>query len=123
MRRMYIVIALSLVAWCVSAETLTMDAQRDDPEFFALFVKTYKDAGIDLIIDVLPPLRCVANVKSGDMVGYLFSDYAIADFSRIRMSFVSDSLPIRFIAEREWPGFAHRRSINGESALNGQVPA
>lgn len=67
MRRCCIVVALSLFAVCFSAETPTMATQRDDPEMFALFVKTYKDAGIDLIVEVLPPLRCAAN---GELRGF-----------------------------------------------------
>jgi hypothetical protein len=73
-----------------------MAAQRDDPELFALFVKTYKDAGIDLIVAVLPPRRCAANVRAGDMVGYLFSDYAIGEYFKdmevVRIGFGSDPI-------------------------------
>ena len=78
--RRSIALAIALLAWSLPAETLTMAAQRDDPELFALFKKTYRDAGIELSIEVLPPLRCVANVKSGEMIGYLFSDFSLDEF-------------------------------------------
>ena len=77
MKRHILAVAIAFLAWGLPAETLMMAAQRDDPELFALFVKTYKDAGFDLVVEVLPPLRCVANVKSGEMIGALFSDFSL----------------------------------------------
>lgn len=78
--RRILALAITFLAWSLPAETLTMAAQRDDPELFALFVKTYRDAGIELRIEVLPALRCVSNVRSGEMIGYLFSDVGLAEY-------------------------------------------